>query len=824
MPKLTARERPVLAFTCLIALALLLAISLVPTVGGAPVHAEGESASEPAFSEAPSTSEEPPQEEPCSAGDSVGPLPSGGLSISGVVSDGVDGIPNIEVRISASGFGLDRVYTGADGSYEMSELGDGTYTVAFYDQSGAYQTGYKGTAGLVLTPAEAEPIELAGSSAIVNVVLPTEQLFTISGTVTDTDSAVSGVKLNAVSPSFPLVGCDTTAGDGTYTMPDVRVGAYLISVQDPSGVHPDGYYADDELGNFSVLRSAATLVRVEGNVGPIDIEFPDTFSVSGTVSDGSAGVGGISLNACLEGGEACRFASTEGDGTFIATGLVPGTYTIFEYGAPTYLNGYYAGLGAFSVDEGDAASVIVSDDVSGLELLVVLAPTATGTVTNSDGDGVGNIYVSLSSEFDGAYAYTDPDGTYTTTGLQPGTYTLQVSDSDYPPSYPTGYLGDNDSFVVDPADATPIVVDLNDLSNLSGLDVEMPDGGSIDVSVATGGAPAPYAYVDVCQAEDFCAISGQAENGEASISAIFPGPYFVRATVDFEHYYWYVSDEEVSEDFGAATSVSVIANASAEITLALPSPGTDTPPCAGAECEPIPLDDGTGATPVELTFENVESGGTTSLTIPSEEPTVPGGFKFGDPPTYYEITTTAILAEGSSYTICVTFDPGAFENPAGVRLFHFVSDPSPGAWEDTTLPGYPVDGVVCGEADSFSPFALIERELAFAGFFGVKAPPHVNEARAGGLIGIQFSLGGDVGLDIFQSGSPTVGQVDCTTGAAIGGSAAAASGTPSLKFNAKTQRYTYQWKTDKAWKNTCQRLVLTFRDGSSAEVIFHFKK
>jgi len=46
----------------------------------------------------------------------------------------------------------------------------------------------------------------------------------------------------------------------------------------------------------------------------------------------------------------------------------------------------------------------------------------------------------------------------------------------------------------------------------------------------------------------------------------------------------------------------------------------------------------------------------------------------------------------------------------------------------------------------------------------------------------------------------------------------------ALAYHARTGRYTYQWKTDKAWKNTCQRLVLTFRDESSAEVIFHFKR
>jgi hypothetical protein len=75
-----------------------------------------------------------------------------------------------------------------------------------------------------------------------------------------------------------------------------------------------------------------------------------------------------------------------------------------------------------------------------------------------------------------------------------------------------------------------------------------------------------------------------------------------------------------------------------------------------------------------------------------------------------------------------------------------------------------------------------------------------------------------------KAGSPTVERLDCVTHLAIGVSAPAAGGSPALKYNARTQRYTFQWKADKAWKNTCQRLVLTFRDGSFAEVVFRFSK
>ena len=716
--------------------------------------------------------------------------------------------------------------TEPDGSYTKGGLGDGAYLVSFFDSSGVFQSGFHDASGLVLTHGEADPVVLTGTGAVVDAALPDEAPRTVEGTVTNiADQPVGGILLTAQSAYFPMSACSTSLSDGTYAV-DMRTMAFRLHVTDFSGAYPSGFYSELAPGHFTTSYADASILTAESDLTGVDIQFPELYTLSGTVGDGSAPVGGISLSICLADDQGCRSASSAEDGTFTASGLVAGTYTIAVFGGGAgYLNGYYSGQGAFSRDKGDAASVVVDDDVSGLQLLVVLAPTATGTVTNTDGDGLGNIYVSLSSELDGAYAYTNPDGTYTTTGLQPGTYTLQVSDQNFPPAYPTGYLGDNASFVVDPADAAPIVVDLNDLSNLADVDVVIPYGGSMEVSVISGGSGVPDAPVQICSSEFQCEGAASTDGtGAATISALLPGSYYVQATADYEHFYWYVSDGAVTLDFGAASAVSVSANATAQITMALPSPGAETPACVGDECEPIPLDDGTGATPVELTFENVETGGTTSLTIPPEPPTTPAGFQFGEPPTYYEITTTAILADGSAYTICVTFDPADFDDPGGVRLFHFASDPAPGAWENITLPGYPVGGTVCGSADSLSPFALVEPAYSFGGFFGAKAPPQVNEAKAGAVVGIQFSLGADIGLSIFLAGSPTVERVDCATGATIGGSTVAASGSPALKFNNRTERYTFQWQSDKAWKNTCQRLVLTFKDESAAEVIFHFKK
>ena len=50
----------------------------------------------------------------------------------------------------------------------------------------------------------------------------------------------------------------------------------------------------------------------------------------------------------------------------------------------------------------------------------------------------------------------------------------------------------------------------------------------------------------------------------------------------------------------------------------------------------------------------------------------------------------------------------------------------------------------------------------------------------------------------------------------------AASGS-SLSYDAKTDTYTYVWKTDKSWANTCRQLMVTPKDGTVHQAHFKFK-
>ena len=127
-------------------------------------------------------------------------------------------------------------------------------------------------------------------------------------------------------------------------------------------------------------------------------------------------------------------------------------------------------------------------------------------------------------------------------------------------------------------------------------------------------------------------------------------------------------------------------------------PGIPTNTPAGTNVNVSPTDATTGTSPVSLTFGDVTTAGTTSLTIASGGPTLPTGFELGNPPVFYNLSTTAVFA--GSVTVCIDTSGVSFSGPQNLRLIHFTG----AAWTDITTS---VNGsVVCGTTTSFSPFAV----------------------------------------------------------------------------------------------------------------------
>jgi hypothetical protein len=126
-----------------------------------------------------------------------------------------------------------------------------------------------------------------------------------------------------------------------------------------------------------------------------------------------------------------------------------------------------------------------------------------------------------------------------------------------------------------------------------------------------------------------------------------------------------------------------------------PATGTTTsaPTPAGTDVLVAP------APGVAVTFGDVTVGGTTSVTQVQQVPALPSGFQAGDPPTFYDLSTTATFSGTAS--VCVPYgSPPAGTTP---RLLHYDN----GSWVDVTTSFDATTQIVCGSVSSFSPFAAV---------------------------------------------------------------------------------------------------------------------
>jgi predicted extracellular nuclease len=109
----------------------------------------------------------------------------------------------------------------------------------------------------------------------------------------------------------------------------------------------------------------------------------------------------------------------------------------------------------------------------------------------------------------------------------------------------------------------------------------------------------------------------------------------------------------------------------------------------------------------------------------------------------------------------------------------------------------------------------------FEGYRPPVNPDNTATINAGSALPMKFTLNDATGLDVLFA-NPRSRQVSCATGAPLGDWEATAVTVGLTEFPAGT--YTYDWKTDKAWADTCRVFELTLDDGSYWTANVHFIK
>lgn len=253
-------------------------------------------------------------------------------SINGTISGAVQvGVAITVTGTTEAGNALNTSATTSGSSFSMTNLPNGSYTVT------AVKTGYS------FSPASIA-VTIAGGNGTASFTASVDSSvkFTLSGAVSGDTKA--GVTINVTGAAAASA---STIGDGTYTIPNLPNGTYTLSASKPgySFSGPLSVMIDGANSGGNNFTAAAVLYAISGTVTG-DVKSGVTITVTGITE------GGTSITPIV--------TTTAGDGTYAATGVPNGTYTVV------------AGLTGYLFNPASIAVSVVGADSTGNDFATVL--------------------------------------------------------------------------------------------------------------------------------------------------------------------------------------------------------------------------------------------------------------------------------------------------------------------------------------------------------------------------------------------------------------------------------------------------------------------
>jgi protocatechuate 3,4-dioxygenase beta subunit len=360
--------------------------------------------------------------------------------------------------------------TGAPGTFLFEGLPVGTAYALKFEATG-YTTEYYADAATLATATKLSVT--AGGATTANATLAPAPAV-LKGQVSDAGGNLAGVTVNVYGATgSALDGAPVTTGaDGTF------------QVSRPAGTYRLGFtkagYADRFYNGKTTLADATAIVAAAGSTTTgLDARLQslsEPGTLSGRITSGGSGLGGATVTVKVSGtGAVSRTVTSAGDGTWQASSLAPGTYTI-----SAAATGYAPGAVADPITLGPGQSV------SAPAIDLAANPgTLTGAVSSAGGplSGVAvTVYGAGGAPVAGATATTGANGSYSIT-VGPGTYRLGFAKEGYTATFRGGAtLAAATSIVVGPGQS----VNALDVT-LVAVVVTPPDGGNGNGNGGGGG-------------------------------------------------------------------------------------------------------------------------------------------------------------------------------------------------------------------------------------------------------------------------------------------------------------------------------------------------
>ncbi|CAN1497043.1 VCBS repeat [Burkholderiaceae bacterium] len=364
------------------------------------------------------------------------------------------------------------------------------------------------TQNLVVTITGTNDATLISGITTGNVIEAGGVANAIAGTPTSTGTLI-GTDVNGQGLAFTAVAAGTTStgGYGTYSMTAAGVWAYSLN---------NSNTAVQALATGITLTDTFTVSAVDGTTKVISV------TITGT--NDAAIISGAITGAILEGvvSRSGTLTSTDVDGTAnaftaVAAGTTTlggyGTYALSPAGVWTYnLNNANATVQAlsqgatlndtFTVAAADGTQQVVTVTITGTNTAAVISgtttgsvieaggvanaiagtPTATGTLTSIDVDGVNNAFTAVTTSTTSTSGY----GAFTMTAAGVWTYTLDNSNTTVQALAASATL--TDTFTVTAADGTAKVVTVT----ITGANDAPVVAAAIPDQIAVLGTPFSY--------------------------------------------------------------------------------------------------------------------------------------------------------------------------------------------------------------------------------------------------------------------------------------------------------------------------------------------
>ncbi|MGC8915609.1 MAG: carboxypeptidase regulatory-like domain-containing protein [Thermoanaerobaculum sp.] len=322
-------------------------------------------------------------------------------------------------------------YTDAMGSFNIGGLAPGTYFVWAQDPEYLDEV-YD---NILCQPScdltSGTPVTVAFNATTTGIDFALDLGGGITGTVTaaSSGSPISGVLVQVFDASGNQVGLGYSSF-GNYVVRDLLPGTYFARA-DGSG---PGYLSElyDNIPcdpSCNVTTGTPIAVTAGQATTAINFALDRLGAIAGTVRDAvsSAPIAHAFVNVYDSSGTYVGFQTTQSNGTFLISGLQPGSYFLMAFN-DGHVAQLYSGIDCLSpctVTSGTAITVSLNTTTGGIDFSLSRLGIISGHVTElGTGSPLPNTVIHV-YDASGSFvtsAWTDGSGAYQVSGLYPGTY------------------------------------------------------------------------------------------------------------------------------------------------------------------------------------------------------------------------------------------------------------------------------------------------------------------------------------------------------------------------------------------------------------------